>query len=223
MIMMITHCFGWPQHLPSILDLYIASSQDDPQPRANMRHTQKRRKSRKRQSEGREGKESMMQMERKETNSFIGISGRSIMTCQPCSEDFLCLFFLMSACIALALNTYTNTSTHTNTHNLNSRPETKPTEWMPESFDERLISDEPRVGILSEKVLLWPLVWPSGTWFQRSLRAGSLVSSLSRTQAPASQHCHQDGAMLQLTAVTGRSLRKYNNIPSCLQSHFYLG
>lgn len=111
---------------------------------------------------------------------------------------------------------HTYTSTHTNTHNLNSHPETKPTEWMPETSDERLTSDEPNVGIPSEKVLLWPLVWPSRTWFQRSPRAGSLVSSLSRTQAPAPQHCHQDGAILQLTAVTGRSLGKYNNIPSCL-------
>lgn len=75
-MIMIIHCLGWPWHLPSILDLHIVSSEDDPPTQSKHKaHLEEKEgeKARRRQSGRREDEKRKMQMERKERNCFISI------------------------------------------------------------------------------------------------------------------------------------------------------
>lgn len=47
-------------------------------------------------------------------------------------------------------------------------------------------------------------------------------TDLGKIINPAHNTVTRDGGLPQLTAETGGSLEKYNNIRSCLQSYFYL-
>lgn len=59
-------------------------------------------------------------------------------------------------------------------------------------------------------------------WYPCFLSA-CFCTDLGKIISPAYIIVTQDGGWFQLTAETGRSLEKYNNIRSCLQSYFYLG